>query len=257
MQFHLSHPDIAVAVGEQRIEAIPQLLYDRPETQLIILDDAFQHREINPGFNIILTEYSNLYSRDFYLPTGDLRDQKSSAKRADIIVVTKCPAVVSEHERFMIMKELNPLPGQEVFFTTIEYNTPYHIVTKEKRSLSKEEEVLLVCGIANPEPLTQYIHEATKTYDALFYSDHHIFSIDDLGDIKERLDGIHDDQKIILTTEKDAVRLIKFSDKIEHLPFFVLPITIRFLFGQEQKFSDLIRNYPNEFYGQKEQEEGI
>jgi tetraacyldisaccharide 4'-kinase len=257
MQFHLSHPDIAVAVGEQRIEAIPQLLFDRPETQLIILDDAFQHREINPGFNIILTEFSNLYSRDFYLPTGDLRDQKSSAKRADIIVVTKCPAVVSEHERFMIMKELNPLPGQEVFFTTIEYNTPYHIVTKEKRSLSKEEEVLLVCGIANPEPLTQYIHEATKTYDALFYSDHHIFSIDDFRDMQTRLDGIQDDQTIILTTEKDAVRLMKFSDKIEHLPFFVLPITIRFLFGQEQKFAELIRNYPKNFYGKKEQEERI
>jgi tetraacyldisaccharide 4'-kinase len=138
MQFHLSHPDIAVAVGEQRIEAIPQLLYDRPETQLIILDDAFQHREINPGFNIILTEYANLYSRDFYLPTGDLRDQKSSARRADIIVVTKCPAVVSDHERFMIMRELNPLPGQEIFFTTIEYNTPYHIVTKEKRCRRKK-----------------------------------------------------------------------------------------------------------------------
>jgi len=123
--------------------------------------------------------------------------------------------------------------------------------------LSKEEEILLVCGIANPEPLTTYIHEATKTYDALFYSDHHIFSIDDLGDIKERLDRIHDDRKIILTTEKDAVRLIKFSDKIEDLPFFVLPITIRFLFGQEQKFAEMIRNYPTEFYGKKEQEEGI
>lgn len=257
MQFHLSHPEIAVAVGEQRIEAIPQLLYDRPQTQLIILDDAFQHREISAGMNIILTEYSNLYSRDFYLPTGDLRDQKSSAKRADIIVVTKCPAVVSEHERFLIMKELNPGPNQEIFFTSIEYNTPYHIVTKEKRSLSKEEEVLLVCGIANPEPLTQYIHEATKTYDALFYSDHHIFSIDDLGDIRERLDQIDDDKKIILTTEKDAVRLIKFNDKIEGLPFYVLPITIRFLFGQEQNFADLIRKYPKDFYGKKEQEEGI
>lgn len=257
MQFHLSHPDIAVAVGEQRIEAIPQLLYDRPETQLIILDDAFQHRDINAGLNIILTEYSNLYSRDFYLPTGDLRDQKSSAARANIIVVTKCPAVVSEHERFLIMKELNPTPDQEIFFTSIEYNTPYHIVTKEKRSLSKEEEILLVCGIANPEPLTQYIHEATKTYDALFFSDHHIFSIDDLGDMKERLGRIDDDKKIILTTEKDAVRLIKFSDRIEDLPFYVLPITIRFLFGQEQKFVDLISTYPKEFYGKKEQEEGI
>jgi tetraacyldisaccharide 4'-kinase len=248
MQFHLKHPDIAVSVGEKRIEAIPQLLYDRPETKIVILDDAFQHREINAGLNILLTDYANLYTRDFFLPTGDLRDQKSSAQRADIIVVTKCPSHISEHQHFLIMKELNPLHHQHVFFTSIKYNRPYHIVTGKAKKLSKEDEVLLVCGIANPEPLTSYIHESTATYDALFFSDHHIFSIDDLDVIVSRFNNITNKQTIILTTEKDAVRLVKFIDKLAELPFYVLPISFTFLFEQEKEFNDIINQYPSDFY---------
>lgn len=248
MQFHLSHPDVAVSVGEKRIEAIPQLLYDRPETKLVILDDAFQHREIVPGFNIILTDYANLYTRDFYLPTGDLRDQKKSAHRADVIVVTKCPASLTQQQRYEIMQELNPLPHQSVFFTSIHYETPYHILTKEERILSKQNEVLLVCGIANPQPLTDYIHEATKTYDALFYGDHHIYTIENLHEIEERLKRIKDNNKMIVTTEKDAVRLIKFKDKVATLPLFVLPIAVHFLFDQEEAFKELVANYPKHFY---------
>jgi tetraacyldisaccharide 4'-kinase len=248
MQFHLKHPDIAVSVGEKRIEAIPQLLYDRPETKIVILDDAFQHREINAGLNILLTDYANLYTRDFFLPTGDLRDQKSSAQRADIMVVTKCPSHISEHHHFLIMKELNPLHHQHVFFTSIKYNIPYHIVTGKAKELSKEDEVLLVCGIANPEPLTSYIHESTATYDALFFSDHHIFSIDDLDVIVSRFNNITNKQTIILTTEKDAVRLVKFIDKLAELPFYVLPISFTFLFEQEKEFNDIINQYPSDFY---------
>ena len=255
MQFHLKHPDIAVSVGEKRIEAIPQLLFDRPDTKLIILDDAFQHREINAGLNILLTEYSNLYTRDFFLPTGDLRDQKSSAQRADIIVVTKCPSIISEHQHFLIMKELNPLPHQHVFFTSIKYKTPYHIVTGKSKKLSKENEVLLVCGIANPEPLTSYIHESTSTYDALFFSDHHIFSIDDLDDIVSRFNNIKNENTIILTTEKDAVRLVKFSDKLAELPFYVLPISFTFLFEQEKEFNEIVSQYPLAFYTQSDKAE--
>lgn len=252
MQFHIAHPDVAVSVGEKRIEAIPQLLFDRPETRLVILDDAFQHREIVAGFNIILTDYSNLYTRDSFLPTGDLRDQKASAKRADVIVVTKCPSSLSQQERFEIMRELNPLPTQKVFFTAIQYKTPYHIVSREKKSLSKENEVLLVCGIANPHPLTDYIHEATKTYDALFYSDHHIYTLDNLNEIEERFSKIKDEQKMIITTEKDAVRLIKFQDKVSALPLYVLPIAVRFLFDQEEEFKELVSGYPKKFYEQQE-----
>jgi tetraacyldisaccharide 4'-kinase len=154
MQFHLRHPDIAVAVGEERIVAVPQLLYDRPDTQLIILDDAFQHRAITPGFNILLTDYSNLYTRDFYLPTGDLRDNLSSAARAQIILVTKCPRDLGETEKQQIIQELKPLPHQTVLFTCIHYGRLYHIVRQSPSDLSKDAEILLVCGIANPGPLT-------------------------------------------------------------------------------------------------------
>jgi tetraacyldisaccharide 4'-kinase len=248
MQFHLSHPDIAVSVCEKRIEAIPQLLFDRPETKIVILDDAFQHREIIAGFNIILTDYANLYTRDLFLPTGDLRDQKESANRADVIVVTKCPPSLSQQERFEIMQELKPLQNQHVFFTTIQYDLPYHIITKSELALSRQNEVLLVCGIANPQPLTDYIHESTKTYDALFYSDHHIYTVDNLNEIEERYNHIKDDHKMIITTEKDAVRLIKFKDRIAHLPLYVLPISVNFLFGQEEEFKFLVSSYPKMFY---------
>lgn len=254
MQFHLSHPDVAVSVGEKRIEAIPQLLYDRPETKLIILDDAFQHREIVAGLNIILTDYANLYTRDYFLPTGDLRDEKISANRSDIIVVTKCPANLSQQERYEIMQELNPLNHQHVFFTTIEYETPHHIFTQEKKPLSRQNEVLLVCGIANPQPLTDYIHGSTKTYDALFYSDHHIYTIENLNEIEERFKQIKDEHKMIITTEKDAVRLIKFKERLSDLPIYVLPISIGFLFDQEDLFKSIIRSYPKLFYDLQQQE---
>jgi tetraacyldisaccharide 4'-kinase len=116
MQFYRKFPDVPIAVGEQRILAIPQLLHDKPETQVIILDDAFQHRAIKAGFNILLTDCGNLFTRDFYLPTGDLRDLRSSYKRADVIVVTKCRPDLSEEERQEIIKEIDPLPRQQVFF---------------------------------------------------------------------------------------------------------------------------------------------
>lgn len=251
MQFHMKHPDVAVSVGEKRIEAIPQLLYDRPDIKVIILDDAFQHREIKAGFNIVLTEYGNLYTRDLFLPTGDLRDQRASIKRAEMIVITKCPATLTEHEKYVLLKELDPLPHQHVFFTAIQYNTPYHIVTGEKLKLSRSMEVMLVCGIANPEPLTAYIHEKTKTYDALFFSDHHIFNIDDLHDIRERFEMLNEESRIILTTEKDAVRLIKFKDKIADLPFYAIPISLQFLFDDEQEFCHILSEYPSSFYVQQ------
>ena len=115
MQFHLKFPDLAVAVGEERIVAIPQLLHDRPDLQAIILDDAFQHREVRAGFNILLTAYGDIYTKDFFLPTGDLRDQPASAKRADIIIVTKCPATLTANERNELVNELEPEKGQQVF----------------------------------------------------------------------------------------------------------------------------------------------
>src|SRR6201991_543475 len=121
MQFHLKFPNVAVAVGEERIVAIPQLLHDRPETQAIILDDAFQHRAVKAGLNVLLTDCSNLFTRDWWLPSGDLRDAPSSYRRADIIVVTKCPEDLTDDQRRTIATEIEPKPHQQVFFSTINY----------------------------------------------------------------------------------------------------------------------------------------
>ncbi|WP_153798661.1 tetraacyldisaccharide 4'-kinase [Foetidibacter luteolus] len=248
MQFHNKFPGIAVAVGEERIVAIPQLLHDRPQTQVIILDDAFQHRAITPGLNILLTDYNNLFTKDFFLPTGDLRDQRSSCKRAQLVVVTKCPPGLTNEEKLSIADELNLLPGQQLFFTTIEYGVPYHITGGQVRYITSLDEVLLVCGIANPAPLKQYLQEHAHTYDQLDYSDHHIFTIDDLKEMQKRYLAMAAAQKYILTTEKDAVRLLKFSQQLEQLPLYVLPVKHKFLFNGAEKFNSVVTSFINTFY---------
>lgn len=244
MQFHLKFPDVPVAVGEERLEAIPQLLHDRPDVQCIILDDAFQHRAVRAGFNILLTEYNNLFTRDFFLPTGDLRDQKSSYKRAQIILVTKCDPALSEKERNDIVREINPLPWQQIFFTANHYSIPYRLTNRsETFGLSADTEVLLVTGIANPQPLKDLLLEHSKTYSMLHYPDHHIFSIDDWREIEARFRRIDWEQKIILTTEKDAVRLLKFGAELNKVPIYVMPLEHRFLFGEEEKFLAAVKNF--------------
>ena len=247
MQFHTKFPNVAVAVGEARIEAVPQLLHDRPDTQVIILDDAFQHRSISAGLNVLLTDCNNLFTRDFFLPTGDLRDQRSSYKRAQIIVVTKCPSGMTVAEKQKVIAEIEPIKGQRVFFTTIDYGTPYHIIHKNQRAITANDEVLLVCGIANPKPLKELLLEQAKTYYEQMFSDHHIFTIDDLNDINKRFNEIHASDKMMLTTEKDAVRLFKFEKELEHLPLYVIPVKHRVLFDEGPFFEELIFRYINTF----------
>jgi len=248
MLFHLKFPDVPVAVGEERLDAISQLLHDRPGTQSIILDDAFQHRAIKAGMNILLTDYNNLFTRDFYLPTGDLRDLKSSYKRAEIIVVTKCDPGIEEKEKTMVIDEIKPLAHQHIFFTANKYADPYHIVKKEITIKLKEgTEVLLVTGIANPQPLKDLLLEHSEIYFMLHYPDHYIFTIDDWKDIKKRFDKIEGANKIILTTEKDAVRLAKFREQLNNIPLYVIPLEHHFLFNEEDKFLSLVKNYIQNF----------
>ncbi len=249
MQFHLKFPQVAVAVGEERIVAIPQLLHDRPDTQVILLDDAFQHRSVAAGLNIILTEYNNLFTRDWFLPTGDLRDERGSYKRAQIIIVTKCPPGLSASEADEIRREINPVKGQQVYFSCIEYGLPYHITEKNTLPIHADMEVLLVSGIANPLPLKHYLHEQSGTYYEMLFSDHHIFSIDDWKEILQRFESINTEQKIILTTEKDAVRLVKFAAELKDIPLFVIPIEMKLLFQQSESFRNglesFIQRYPS------------
>lgn len=247
MQFHLKFPEVPVAVGEERIVAIPQLLHDKPDTEAIILDDAFQHRSVKAGLNILLTDASNLFTRDFYLPTGDLRDLKSSYKRAQIIVVTKCNPAMTVEEKQKIIKEINPLAGQQVFFTAISYGEAYHILDRSTTPISETTEVLLVTGIANPRPLENMLEKQTNSYQVLRYSDHHIFTIDDLKDIRKRFAGMDQENKIILTTEKDAVRLVKFNSEIAGWPIYVIPVRHHFLFDEGDRFDQSLVNYIRDF----------
>jgi len=250
MQFHLKFPDVPVAVGEDRLFAISQLLHDKPDTEVIILDDAFQHRAITSGLNILLTEWNNLFTRDFFLPTGDLRDLKSSYKRADIIIVTKCKFDLSEKDKNEIIREVNPLPGQQIFFTTIEYGLPHHILKHQKHKMINENtEVLLVTGIANPRPLKNYLAEQSDTYQMIHYPDHHIFTIDDWKEIKKRFNGINSADKMILTTEKDAMRLKKFESEVNGLSFYVMPIEHRFLFNEGSRFNEIVTKFIEDFKG--------
>jgi tetraacyldisaccharide 4'-kinase len=247
MLFHLKFPDVPVAVGEERLVAIPQLLHDKPKTELIILDDAFQHRAIIAGLNILLTDFNNLFTRDFYLPTGDLRDLKSSYKRADIIVITKCRPEMTIDEADKIRKEIRPLVHQQIFFSTIQYGQPYHITRLSPYELNLKTEVLLVTGIANPQPLKKLLEEKSHTYYMMSFSDHYIFSIDDLKDIKKRFERIEVANKIILTTEKDAMRLMKFRTELEELPVYVIAIRHCFLFGGEEKFIETVAGFVSNF----------
>ena len=248
MQFYSKFPEVAVAVGEKRVEAVPQLLQDRPKTEVILLDDAFQHRAITPGFSILLTDVNNLYINDFYLPTGDLRDEVRSSTRADIIIATKCKSTFTEEHRQKVTRELKPLPHQQLFFSTIEYGVPHHILhTGEYYHLHKELEVLLVTGIANIEPLKRYILDHTYTYERMSFGDHHIFTIDDLREIKKRFSKISSHKKIIITTEKDAVRLMKFQAELEDLPLYVLPIEHKILFDEENRLKEAVSSFIKNF----------
>ncbi len=247
MQFYRKFPDVPIAIGEERLDAIPQLLQDHPETEAIILDDAFQHRAIKAGLNILLTDYGNLFTRDFFLPTGDLRDAPAGFKRAQIIVVTKCKPGLSIKERNDVIKEIQPYPHQKIFFTSIAYGTPYQITQRTITFLDEHTEVLLVTGIANPRPLKKYLEERVETYHMMQFNDHYIFRIDDWHDIKQRFDNINAGKKIILTTEKDAMRLMKFTAEIDGMPFYVMPIEHRFLFDGEKEFDEEVIKFIENF----------
>lgn len=247
MQFHKKFPDVTVAVGEERLVAIPQLLQEKPATEVIILDDAFQHRSIKAGLNILLTEYKDLYTRDLPLPAGDLRDIKQSAKRANIIIVTKCKNSLQAGEKDAIINELQPTANQSVYFTCILYGNPYHLFNKQQTTISSDTAVLLICGIANPKPLKDFLNAQVNTYDMLRYADHHIFDSDDLLDIKKQFEKIKSAKKIMITTEKDGVRMQKFEQELSGFPIYVLPIQHDFLFNEAVNFQNQVIEFIGSF----------
>ncbi|MFO7674085.1 MAG: tetraacyldisaccharide 4'-kinase, partial [Lutibacter sp.] len=206
-QIHLKFPEAIVCVDADRTNGITKLEELENPPKVILLDDAFQHRKVRGGFNILLTTYANLYVNDTMLPTGDLRENASGAKRAQAIIVTKCPADISETAQAEITKKLHPKPNQQVFFTTITYDTQLKGDSMLDLSDLSDYHILLVTGIANPKPLTDYLKNKKLNFKHLNYPDHHHFSLNELGEINAAYESLSTTNKIILTTEKDYVRI--------------------------------------------------
>ena len=232
-QFYQKFPNIQVAVDANRKNGIEQLLSQTSKPEVILLDDAYQHRKVKAGFYILLTAYGDIYVDDFMLPTGNLRESRSGAQRADVVVVTKCPPDLSVAEQLLIKNKLKLAENQGVYFSCIAYDD-YIYSENEKIEVSeiREEDKLLLAGIAKPEPFFSYLK---KIKDVCFtYPDHHHFSEIDIQEII-----IKAQDSIIVTTEKDYVRL-KGSLPEEQL--FYLPIQSKFLSGADQ-FDKKIKDY--------------
>lgn len=246
MLFHL-HYDVAVGVGERRALALPQLLMDAPDTEIVLLDDAFQHRSIKPGMNIMITEYRHLFTRDHIVPFGRLRENRKGYHRADCMIVSKCPENMDGAEKKRLLEEIRPLPHQRIFFTRLKYGACYQMLSGEKDFILPDSRVILACGIANPVPLLDYLRTLAQDVRLLRFPDHHYFSSVDLDKMEDALAQLGEGFKMIVTTEKDAVRLALLEEEIvsRKLTLFVVPLEIGFLFGEREAFDDYIFNFVN------------
>jgi tetraacyldisaccharide 4'-kinase len=232
-QFYQKFPNVQVAVDGNRTNGITQLLSQKNKPEIILLDDAYQHRKVKAGFYIMLTSYGDLYADDFMLPTGNLRESRSGANRANIIVVTKCPKGLSDQNQEEIRLKLNVTSSQQIYFTFIDYDDAvYNKVEKIDVNEVKSEAKILLAGIAKPKPFFEYLKNEND--ECLTYPDHHHFSDSDLDEIQNKAKG-----KKIITTEKDYVRL-KDSKLVSQLYF--LPIKSTFI-NQQQNFDSRILKY--------------
>ena len=243
MQYCTKFPEIQVAVDGDRVEGVTHLLWEQG-VEVVLLDDAFQHRRIEAGLNILLTEFQHPYPDDFLFPAGTLRDVKSAAKRTDIIVVSKSPKELEESKKASIIAKLKPEAHQKVFFSYLEYGqftalNPTAVCFNAETAQS----ALLFCGIAHPKPLIDKLKKQFKNLDVLTFGDHHAYTENDIRHILERFGQLDGEQKIIVTTEKDAARLTNspYLCQFETAPLYDFPVSVRF--HEEEKFNEEILNY--------------
>ncbi len=244
MQYYLNFPEAVVSVAEERMTGIPSLLQKRPEVEVVLLDDAYQHRSVKPGLNILITDFARPFYADHILPYGTLRERRRAYKRADVIIISKTPEKLSREAADEVTHRIAPCNGQRVFFSTIRYGQPYNFFNREGVSM-REKHVVLVCGIARPAPLVTWLGGEAAAVLPLTYRDHHFFGSRDLEEIRTAYESWDVAQKIIVTTEKDAARLHLFRDMLAEweIPIVVLPIRVEFLFDGGPDFDRTVLSY--------------
>lgn len=224
-----------VAVGEERALAIPGILHEHPDVNVILLDDAFQHRRVQPSFQILLTDYSHLFVRDYLLPAGRLRESRAGAARADVIVVTKCPPAIFADEMISIESAIRRYSKKAVFFTKIAYG---NLVPVGKLSPYRPDKVIIVCGIANPAPMNDYLAQHFKIAGQFVYPDHHVYSQKDIEDICTAAVA---EGAAVVTTEKDMVKIDPEVFQKHAVPLHYLPIETEFL-KHGKEFDEMVLN---------------
>ena len=248
LQYFKKFKNILVAVDEKRVNGIQQLLTLKPKVECIILDDAFQHRAIIAGLNILVTDYNNLYINDTVLPSGRLREWKTGMKRAQLIIVSKCNPNLTDKEMRSISHKINPFNYQEIYFSAIKYGKLTSISKKANNSKINDidfDSALIITGIANPAPFIKEISSKFKKFDHIKFSDHHQFNENDIKTIKERYNNLKGNNKILITTEKDFMRLSlpEILQELNDIPFYYIPIEIYFLGNGKENFDTQINNY--------------
>lgn len=251
-------PEISVAVDKNRCHGIERLRSGDcgPKPDVVLLDDAFQHRYVKPGLNILLTDYHRLICNDALLPAGRLREAASQKRRANIVIVTKCPGEIKPVEFRVLTKQLGLFPYQKLFFTSFRYKELVPLFTSTGRScinlenLGKDRNILLMTGIASPRQMLQDLKRYSRQIRTLSFGDHHDFTRKDLEELKARFDEMDGAGKLIVTTEKDAARLAgnPFLDDSLKPYLYVLPVEAYFLQNQEERFNKTVLAYIKEYF---------
>jgi len=252
LQISKKFRNVTVAVDEKRANGIKEILRRFEETQVVLLDDAFQHRAVKPGLSILLTDFHQLYSDDFIFPTGTLREFRCAAKRADIIIVTKTFNVLSPITVRRIQGLLKPAQNQQLFFSYISYGElkplPGLTISPPEGHINA---ALLFAGVANIYPLHEHLMKNTNHLEEIEFDDHHRYTKKDFQKIKETFDGMFMKNKIIITTEKDAMRIAipRIPSALAGLPIFYIPIEVKIHKEFRKSFNDQIKNYVRENTG--------
>ena len=253
LQLKRKFPGIMVAVDENRVRGIEKILeISEKRPDVIILDDAFQHRYVTPSINILLIDFTRMITEDDMLPLGRLREPASNRDRANIIIVTKCPREIKPIDERIITKDLHIWPYQDLFFSRIKYGEMLPLfpdkVKEKKACLDADTGILLLTGIANPDPLRDKLLQTTKSVVSATYPDHYPFTLKDMEKVAGQLEAMSAAKKMIVTTEKDTLRILE----IENLPetiaenLYYIPIEIRFINQIDNDFDKKIMKYVGE-----------
>lgn len=231
-----------IAVCESRVQGIDRLLESDSKLNIIVLDDAFQHRYVKPTVSIVLTDYARPLHKDHLLPFGRLRESVSAINRADIVIVTKCPPTIRPMDMRLVKQQLNLYPYQKLYFSTFDYGQPIPVFPDAAqpcpnlKSLSQSDTILSVTGIDNPRTFVKYLRGFKPKVKTIRYGDHHDFTESDMYDIEQKFDSLTGRRKIILTTEKDAVRIQMsgiLPDTLKPVIYYI-PVKVKILEGEKQ-----------------------